>query len=150
MSMRLLEAASQGGFSRLGLARRCWLRFLRRLLEAGACEASLAARLGDISWLRLAGRCCLRLQGRSCEAEAFKALLAERACGVCVCVCLRLCIAFLVSSRDARESLAALDLTGCSGELPLALGAGLMRRLTITFPLLGCSGDLPLRWARGL
>ena len=70
---------------------------------------------------------------RGSEDEAFKALLAERACGVCICVCLRLCVAFLVSYRDTRESLAALVLAGCSGELPLAMGAsprGRLRRST--------------------
>ena len=114
--MRLLVSASQGGYSRLVLARRCWLRFLggfSRLVLARRCWLRF---LGGFSWLWLARRCWLRLLGRLREADA---LLAERACGVCYCVCMRLCLAILVSSRYGRESLAALALAGCSGDLPL-------------------------------
>ena len=122
LSMRHLKAASQGGFS-------------RRLLEAGACEALQAALLmaasrgwglrcvaGCATWTASRGwaceRCCPRLRGRSCEA-----LLAGRACGVCVCACLRLCIAFLVSSRVPAY------------------------RLRHSF-LLTAPANCPLRWAR--
>ena len=65
------EAASRGGFSKLGLARRCELRFLRRLLEAGDCEALRAALL----------------EAASPQARACVMLLAALACGVCECIC---------------------------------------------------------------
>ena len=97
--MRALLAALLGGLSGLGLARLCWLRFL-----------------GGFSWLCLAKRCWLRLLGRLREAGA---LLAVRACSVCDFVFLRLCLAFLVSSRHGSEPLAALALAGCSGGRPL-------------------------------
>ena len=112
------------------LARRGWLRLLGRLREAEAIKALPAALLGSFSRLGLARRCRLRLQGRLYEAEALKALLAERACGVCGCVCMRLCLAFLVSSRNGRESLAALALAGCSVDLPLLWARGLRRSLS--------------------
>ena len=114
------------------LARRSWLRLLGRLREVEAIKAMPAALLGSFSRLGLARRRWLRLQGRLCEADALKALLAARACGVCGCVCLRLCLAFLVSSRNGRESLAALALAGCSIDLPLRWARGLPQSLTIT------------------
>ena len=114
--MRALLAALLGGLSGLGLARRCWLRFLGGFARPGLARRCWLRFLGGFSWLWLARRCWLRLLGRLREAGA---LLAVRACDVCDCVCLRLCLAFLVSSRLGSGSLAALALAGYSGDLPL-------------------------------
>ena len=123
LSMRLLEAASQGGFSRLGPARRCRLRFLRLLLEAGACEASLAARLGRHLAAGLAsvavcasraGRARPRLS-RRCWLSVLAAFAYAFACG------------FALRSSSV-----------------LAMPANRLRR---SF-LLAAPANCPLRWAR--
>ena len=116
---------------------------------AGACEALLASLLGRLreagAFGALLAAPLVWLRG----AMALQALLAERACGVCGCVCQLPCHAFLVRSGDNCGSLAALVLQ--AAPVPaLASGAGLLRNLSITYPLLYCSGDLPLLRARGL
>ena len=91
VAIKALPAALLGSFSRLGLARRRWLRLQGRLREAEALKALLAARacgvcgcvkgrpIVTVTWsnfsrLRLALRCWLRLR-------------AAFACGVCDCDC---------------------------------------------------------------
>ena len=131
--MRLLGPASLGSFSWLVLARRCWLRFW-----------------GDFARLGLTGRCWLCLSSGCAEPwlsrRCWRSVLAAFAVAFASFLAMRSSSVLATTANLWRHSRSCRPLRAPA----LASGAGLLRNLTITYPLLYCSGDLPLLRARGL